>query len=207
MPALAPEPVAPAPVPVSSTIGALAWDALPAYMRAADDGTVRTLLAAVGAPVEALALMLQDWRAWTDPEHVSYDRMGWLAAFTGLDLTDVPNSDRRAAVADLSLRAHGSGAALRGKVALTLTGARQVTITCPYQGDPNHVYVRTLASETPDPAATLRAVRSEVPAWKRLTVEVGASGGLTYAALGGRYTTYDAMTSTGKTYGEIQQET
>lgn len=206
MPALAPEPVAPVPVPVVSQLGALAWDALPAYMKRADDGTVRTLLAAIGAPVEALATLLQDWRAWTDPEVAAFDRMGWLAAFTGLDLTDVPDDQRRQAVNDLTLRAHGTEAALRGRVRLTLTGARQVMITCPYQGDPDHVYVRTLADETPNPAATLLAIRAEVPAWKRLTAEVAAAGGLTYNALGAKYTTYDAMTTTGKTNAQLAQE-
>lgn len=207
MPAIVPAKPAPTPVPVVSQVGALAWDALPDYVKRSDDGTVRTLLAAIGAPVEVLATMLQDWRAWTDPDHVPFDRAGWLAAFTGLDLTDVPNDMRREALGDLTLRAHGTEEALRARVRLTLTGARQVTITCPYQGDANHVYVRTLADETPRPWVTLAATRAEVPAWKRLTAEVGAAGGKTYNALGADYPTYDAMTSTGKTYAELEMET
>lgn len=207
MPALAPEPVAPVPVPVVSQLGALAFDALPGYMRRSDDGTLAGLMAAIGVPVEALASLLQNWRAWTDPEVVAFDRMGWLAAFTGLDLTGVAAADRRSAVSNPVLRAHGTEAAIRARVALTLTGARQVMITCPYQGDPDHVYVRTLADETPNPAATLLAIRAEVPAWKRLTAEVAAAGGLTYNALGAKYATYDAMTATGKTNAQLAQET
>lgn len=206
MPVLVPEPVTPAGVPSVSGIGERAWGFLPGYVRSADDGTVRALLQAWGAPVESLVALLTDPGLWTDPQRAPFERLPWLAAFTGVDLTGVPESRWREWIADPRNQFRGNRDTIVRRVGLTLTGARQVEVACPYLGSPWRIYVATLADETPDEAATLAAIDAEVPAWLQVTYE-RRTGGLTYDGLAARYATYGDMTSTGKTYTTLSTET
>jgi len=202
MPFIVAPPVAPAPVVAVSTLGARAFDRLPHYVRAADDGTVAALLAAVGAPVQSLVELLIDPGAHGDPDRVPFARLGWLAAMAGVDLTVVPLAERRSFIASDASRYRGSPAAIRQRVGLTLTGARQVEIefTSEYA-----VTVTTYASQTPEPTATEAAIRAEVPAWLGLTAVTDAAG-QSYANLAADYATYGTMTATGKSYGTLSQE-
>ena len=72
MPVIVPLPTSTA-VDVSSTLGTLAYDYLPEYVKASDDGLLGSLLAALGAPVAYATAVL------TDPDQ--YD--GFLAALDG----------------------------------------------------------------------------------------------------------------------------
>lgn len=205
MPVLTPEPTAPLPVVQPSGLGARAWGFLPGYVREADDGTTRAVLDAWGSPVEALVQLLADPGLWTDPERTPFERLPWLAAVSGVDLTGVPSSMWREWIADPRNRFRGNLDTLVRRVALTLTGGRQVEVVCPYLGSPWRMYVGTLTSETPDEAATAAAINAEAPAWLRVTFEA-RSGGLTYDGLAARYPNYDDMTSTGKTYVTLSTE-
>lgn len=176
---------------------------LPEYVREADDGTVHDLLYAGCAQSDVAYTMLVDPSTYTDPATVPSARIDWLAALAGIDLTAVPQGERRAFIASDTSRYRGSPAAIRQRVGLTLTGAKQVEIEFTSQFA---VTVTTYATQTPDEAATEAAIRAEVPAWLVLTAVTDAAG-QSYTALAVDYPTYGDMTTTGKTYGTLSQET
>ena len=204
MPVFVPEVPKRAPVPVASSLGERAWSYLPRYVRSVDDGTARLVLDSVGATVADSVDVLTRPSVQVDPAAAPFERLPWLAAMAGVDVSGVPDGSLRSWLADPDNYYRGNVETIRRRVGLTLTGARQVMIVCPHLGDPWRIFVRTLAAETPDPTATLAAIRAEVPAWLAITAEVDAAG-LTYNALAALYPTYDAMTSTGKTYDELQE--
>lgn len=204
MPILVPLPTSTA-VDVSSTLGTLAYDYLPEYVKSADDGLLGALLAALGAPVAYATAVLTDPAAVADEYTVPFSRIPWLAAMAGIDVSTVPNDQRRSIIGDDDWRYRGSLTAMRLRIGMTLTGAKSVEIVCPYLGDPDRISVTTFASQTPDATATEAAIRAEIPAWMRATIVTNAAG-QSYSNMAADYATYATMTATGKTYGTLSQE-
>ena len=199
-------PVVPTPVIVPTLFGDFAWDYLPQYIPDADDGTVRALLDSLGAPVAGLTAALTDSATTADPLSTPFDRVAWLAAMAGIDISTVADADRkRSVIGDDSWRYRGTVAAIRTRVAETLTSAKSVEIVTNYGGDPDAISVTTFASQTPDEAATEAAIRAEIPAWMEATIVTNAAG-QSYANLAADYATYGTMTATSKTYGTLSQE-
>ncbi len=195
--------VPPAVAALDGYLADLAYSYLPGYVRAADDGTVYALLGAVCLPVKPQVDVLRETTA--DPMTVPAARLPWVAAAGGVDLTSVPDADKRAFIASDTSRYRGNRAAIVQRVGLTLTGARRVFVECPYLGDPARIRVRTYAAETPDPTATAAAIRAEVPAWLRLTIDTAA--GMTWDQRKAKYGTFNDEKATGKTYDELAMET
>ena len=199
-------PIIPTPVVVQSALGDAAWDYLPQYIPDADDGTVRALLDSLAAPVVGLVDVLTDADTTADPYSTPFDRVAWLAAMAGIDISTVASDARkRAVIGDASWRYRGTVQAIRTRVAETLTGAKNVEIVTNYGGDPDAISVTTFASQTPDPTATEAAIRAELPAWMEATIVTNAAG-QSYANLAADYADYGTMTATSKTYGTLSQE-
>lgn len=190
---------------LDSTLTDLAFDYLPEYVRSDDDGTLYGLLGAVCSQADRSVAWLSDPAAVADPWQAAPSQLAWLAAVSGVDLTGVPNDNRRAFIAEPLTRNRGSLAALQYRVGQTLTGAKAVEVVCPYLGDVNRISVTTYASQTPDPAATTAAIRAEIPAWMKATIVTNAAG-QPYSNMAADYATYAAMAATGKTYGTLSQE-
>lgn len=195
--------VPPAVAALDGYLADLAYSYLPGYVRAADDGTVYALLGAACLPVKPQVDVLRETTA--DPMTVPAARLPWVAAAGGVDLTSVPDADKRAFITSETSRYRGNRSAIVQRVGLTLTGARRVFVECPYLGDPMRIRVRTYAAETPDPTATAAAIRAEVPAWLRLTIDTAA--GMTWDQRKAKYGTFDDEKATGKTYDELAMET
>ncbi len=199
-------PIIPTPVVVQSALGDAAWDYLPQYIPDADDGTVRALLDSLAAPVVGLVDVLTDADTTADPYSTPFDRVAWLAAMAGIDISTVASDARkRAVIGDAAWRYRGTVQAIRTRVAETLTGAKNVEIVTNYGGDPDAISVTTFASQTPDEAATEAAIRAEIPAWMEATIVTDAAG-QSYANLAADYADYGTMTATSKTYGTLSQE-
>ena len=199
-------PIIPTPVVVQSALGDAAWDYLPQYIPDADDGTVRALLDSLAAPVVGLVDVLTDADTTADPYSTPFDRVAWLAAMAGIDISTVASDARkRAVIGDAAWRYRGTVQAIRTRVAETLTGAKSVDIVTNYGGDPDAISVTTFASQTPDEAATEAAIRAEIPAWMEATIVTNAAG-QSYANLAADYADYGTMTATSKTYGTLSQE-
>lgn len=199
-------PIIPTPVVVQSALGDAAWDYLPQYIPDADDGTVRALLDSLAAPVVGVVDVLTDPATTADQRATPFGRVPWLAAMAGIDISTVASDARkRAVIGDAAWRYRGTVAAIRTRVAETLTGAKNVEIVTNYGGDPDAISVTTFASQTPDEAATEAAIRAEIPAWMEATIVTDAAG-QSYANLAADYATYGTMTATSKTYGTLSQE-
>ena len=204
MPIIVPDP----PVTATSTPTALSdliWDYLPEYITDADDGTLRSLVDAVAAPVAAQVSLLTDPAYSADEYTTPFTRVPWLAALAGVDVSTIPDDRKRAVIADPDYRYRGSAAAIRKRVGETLTGPKSVEITCPVGGDPDQIAVTTFASQTPDAAVTEAAIRAEIPAWMQATIVTNAAG-QSYSNLAADYATYAVMAATSKTYGTLSQE-
>ena len=183
----------------------LIWAYLPEYMKSSDDGTLRALVDAIALPVASQVQLLSDPDYSSDEHTAPFDRLGWLAAMAGVDVSTVPDDRKRAVIADPDYRYRGSLTAIRKRVGETLTGAKSVEIVCPYGGDPDAIGVTTFASQTPDAPATEAAIRAEIPAWMEATIVTNAAG-QSYTNLAADYATYAVMTATGKSYGTLSQE-
>lgn len=201
MPIIVPEPAPVEPVEPGSTLIATVWDALPEYVTDADDGTLHTYLDAAVWPTEPVVSQLTAGSGMVDPATAPTNRLSWIAALAGIDLTSVPASERRAFIADAGSRFRGCRDAIVTRVGLTLTGSRTVQVECPYESDPLAILVRVFAPECADAAVTEAAARAEVPAWLALTFDVAT--GVDYDAINTLFTDYDNMTATGGTYNAL----
>ena len=157
-------PIIPTPVVVPTALGDAAWDYLPQYIPDADDGTVRALLDSLAAPSSAWSTMLTDADTTADPYSTPFDRVAWLAAMAGIDISTVASDARkRAVIGDAAWRYRGTVQAIRTRVAETLTGAKNVEIVTNYGGDPDAISVTTFASQTPTDDRDRAAIRAEIP--------------------------------------------
>lgn len=204
------------------------WEALPGYVRAADEGLgfpLRTWLSGLCDLAQPTVDMLA-MPSLADPATTPRVLLPWVAAIAGVDITQLPEDTMRDILAaapygdvylDVYLdeyeggqaarnaRARGSIPAIIQRVGLTLTGTRHVEVECPYLGDPMRMRIGTYTGETPSPTATAVAARMEAPAWIRLTV--GAGSGVTYTTLTSRYSTYAALAGSGLTYDGLAKLT
>lgn len=205
MPIPVPEPSPPTRPAVVSSLTDMAWGYLPAYVRAADtDQTLYRFLASVCMQADPVLALLDASDAWGDPWGVPSNRLGWLAALAGLDMTGVDREQWRAWIDSPTSRYRGSRAAIVARVGHTLTGAKRVIVECPYDGSPWKIRVRTFSAETPDATATEDAIRAEVPSWLALTVDVAS--GMTWDERKTKYGTWDDEKATLKTYDELSVE-
>lgn len=201
MPIIVPEPAPVEPVEPGSTLIATVWDNLPEYVTDADDGTLHTYLDAAVWPTEPVVSQLTAGSGMVDPATAPTGRLDWIAALAGVDLTSVPDGEKRAFIADAGTRFRGCRDAIVTRVGLTLTGSRTVQVECPYESDPLAILVRVFDAECADAAVTEAAARAEVPAWLALTFDVAT--GIDYDALAVLYPTYDDMTASGLTYAQL----
>jgi hypothetical protein len=131
----------------------------------------------------------------------------WLAQLVGVVLpAGVDPDDARTLIADVAGFARGTPESLRAAAGLFLTGDKTVMFRerDPTGADPPYTLeVVTVASETPDPAAVLRALLAQKPGgivlnyrtvagwdYQQMTTEGGP-----YSALKTRFTTYRRMSN------------
>lgn len=104
------------------------------------------------------------WQWVLDPSDTDAPVLPWLAQFVGGQVdVGAPVDVRRDQVSDSSALRRGSIDGIERAVRATLTGSRSVTVLERF-GDPYVYKVETLLSETPDVAATERAVSASKPA-------------------------------------------
>lgn len=165
------------------------------------------LLDGIGAEIGAIDDVARDsetslgWVRELDPDTTT--RPGWLAQFVGSRVpTGTSLAEAREIVRARPTLRRGSPGALIDAVRRTLTGTRRVDLF-ERTPDVNHITVRTYASETPDPAATERAARSQKPVRRVLVMEVFP--GLPYDERDARFATYDEMDAAFPTYDALDR--
>jgi hypothetical protein len=128
--------------------------------------------------------------------------LGWLAQVVGVSLPVGATPDQqRALIRDVSGWKRGTPAALRAIVAATLTGSRTVYFRERHLGDAYALEVVTYTAETPDPARSLAALRTQKPAGIVLSFRVMATwdweqvvvDNASWAAVDGRYDTWTEL--------------
>lgn len=104
------------------------------------------------------------WTSIMDPQAAPADALPWLAQLAGVKTPDgTPEAVTRALITDRPGMRRGTPAALMAAVAGTLTGAKLV-ILVERDPTPYEFIIITRTADTPDPAATERAIAAAKPA-------------------------------------------
>lgn len=94
-----------------------------------------------------------------DPLQARPEWLEWLAQFVGVQLpTDATLEARRQRIADAAGFLSGTPRDIEAAARTVLIGTRSANVTPVLNGDEFLIGLRTLASETPDPAAVLAAI-------------------------------------------------
>jgi hypothetical protein len=144
---------------------------------------------------ENVALLVDpggDWAPWEVLFNVNVCpewALPWLAQVVGVRLpSTVTGNDARAYIKGLTFEQVGKPATIKAVIGMYLTGGKQVYFRERDDGDAYMLEVVTIADETPDVAAVLRAIKMSVPAG--IVVDYHTVGGWDYQAMtteGGPY--------------------
>lgn len=190
-----------------------AFRLLPDYVREDDDGTLADWLGYATTASLGPALRLADiadpdtsvtgTAEIANPAAAPRPWLLWLAWLTGLDISAVPDAEKRAAVAQAtSLRRRGSRRSIVRAAQRTLTGSKSCRIYANLSGtDPYVVTLVTLISQTPDTVATLAAAETEKPAG--IEIQLLTVTGATYTELAANYADYDAVDAAFTDYDDL----
>lgn len=134
------------------------------------------LLGAIGHAFGPLHDLVRDtddgpgWSAALDPARAPSWALPWLAQFAGVRLTDgLAEAQQRAQITDPPAFERGTKDAMIAAAAPTLAGSAPVIRFYERNPGPYEILVVTSTGATPDPAGTLRALRSQKPAGLILT--------------------------------------
>lgn len=168
--------------------------------------------------VEALVgTLLEDIRAWVEDrdnmpgwaillnaDECPEGALPWLAQFIGAVLTEGASIDtQRETIKRPANLVRGRLLTIVAAAQDTLTGKKLVTVKERYGFGEDHAYrlfVRTYDSQTPDEAATLRALEKALPGGIRLDYE--SVPGQSYDEMAEKFTDYDELGEGYKTYDE-----
>ena len=153
---------------------------------------VEGLTAPIELPYEIVGEEDQEygWSIVLDPDLCPAEALPWLAQFEGVELTeDMNEAQRRAAIRSRDGSGRGRPATIIGRIERTLTISRRVIVSEQHEGDAYILWIRTLASETPDENLTRAAAVSQKPAGIVLDYDTIVDG--SYDELALEYSTYD----------------
>jgi hypothetical protein len=186
------------------------YNSLGRYAQDDTNGHLHDFVGAIAADLDLINGIVgegdQDQPTWTaafDLDRAPGSTLPWLAQFVGATVTPAMTDEQaRQAIRTPDGFAVGTVAAIRAAAERTLTGTKRVII---HERTPDlgSLYVRTLASETPDPALTEAAIRSQKP-W-HLVLEYEATSSISYIDLAEMFATYDDLTAADLTYDELSE--
>lgn len=141
-----------------------------AYADTENGGVLEALAAALTAPREVLEVAHQDdahehpWGALLDPDATPAVLLDWLAVFAGIELppSALTEAEKRYRIKQAAGRYRGTPRAVVEELQLVLTGTKTVLLGF-HAPDEWHYIVGTIDTETPDPAAVIRAVSAQKP--------------------------------------------
>jgi hypothetical protein len=180
-----------------------AYRLLPDYIRDDDPGTLATFLgkatdAAMGPSLRLVDVGDPDTSVTgtaelANPAAAPRTWLSWLAWLVGIDLTGIPDAERRTAISlSSSLQRRGSKRSIIRATQRTLTGSKSCRVYWNLSTtDPYLITVVTLTAQTPDGVDTLAAAVTEKPAG--IDLELQTVTGATYAELPANFADYDAL--------------
>jgi hypothetical protein len=185
------------------------------------DGLARDLCGAWIRGTQTVYTLVADaenspgWSKLFDPDSLYGDELRWLAQARGVRLRTQRADETagqwdayaRTAIRETSAQHRGMVEAQIAAVQATLVGTRWVAYTERVGGNAYRIAVRTKTVETPDPAATLRALidydYGQKPAGLRL--DFATVTGQTYGAIAGLYASYTALAASAASYRALAE--
>lgn len=145
---------------------------------------------------------LPGWSVLFDPDQAPSNALPYLSQFVGAILTaDMSDADRRNEIKSPGQWRRGTPAAMRAAIRRTLSGGQNVWISERFAGEPYHLWVRTLDTETPDQAATHAAIISQKPLGILLDYDVVS--GWSWSDVVSEFTDWDDAAAGADTWAEF----
>lgn len=191
----------------------LIYKSLGRYAEDDRTGHLRGFIEAIAGDLEWFAAVLEEgdngeppWHTAFDPDRAPEQILPWLAQFVGVEVTPAMTAlETRGAIKTPNGFSVGTIDAIRAGIQRTLTGTKRVVIR-QRTPDATSIYIRTLLSETPDPAATEKLIRKKLIPW-HLVLEYEAVSGVSYIDLAAMFEDYDALAAADLTYDEVSELT
>lgn len=192
----------------------LLFESLGTFAERDETGALRAYCEAQMEPIEWLyALAGEDegasWQTLFDADRCPAHALPYLAQFRGVEVDAsflaLTEAEKREAIKRPAGFRRGAKDPLAAAVTPYLTGSKRLIVR-EREPDATTVYVRTLASETPNPAFIANLLRNRyVPAW--LNLNYAASAGFTYTDLDVDFSSYSAVDTAYSTYDDIAAHT
>lgn len=186
------------------------YEAMGPFADTDETGDLRGFIEALTAPAEQVNIIVGEeeqefgWSVALDPDLCPAKLLPWLAQWEGVELTpDMDEAARRQAIKDREGSARGRVATIRARIERTLTGTKRIIIR-ERNPSPYSLYIRTIASETPDENLTRAAILAQKPAGLVLNYE--AATGITYIDLEADYETYNDLAAADLTYDALAEQ-
>jgi hypothetical protein len=168
--------------PVVSDLTDALYDSLGDWLTAEDEANDWVLLKMVAIwvevnldPVYELARGRGGEPPWSrafDPDECPAFVLPYLAQFVGVDVVPEQTEQQlRNEIKHPTGWKRGQTESMRIATRRTLTGENPLVIIHSRFPGPGHTYVRTLLSQTPDPARTAAVLRAATPAWNLIDYE------------------------------------
>jgi hypothetical protein len=142
------------------------------------------------------------WQTVFDPDTCPPYALPYLGQFVGVALEPaLTEAEQRAKITVPEGWQRGTTAAMISAVRRTLTDTQTVIFQERYPDNAYNLSVRTLAEETPDEAATLRAILTQKPIGIKLNYEAITSG--TWDDLAANYANWDAVSAAFTSWEEL----
>ncbi len=126
-----------------------------------------------------------------DPDEVPAQWLPYLAQWVGaIPTPDMDEAHLRAEIKQPTGWRRGELASIKLAAQKTLTGTKRVIVRS-RTPEVGHHYIRTLASETPEPSRTEAVLRANVPAWEALDYE--AISGVSWADIAVSFKDWSAV--------------
>ena len=167
---------------------------------------------ALGAPLEPIYELVRErddaapWAILLDPDECPAFALPYLAQFVGVVITPEMDEEQiRNEIREPTGWKRGQTEAIKIAIRRTLTGENPLVIVKPRTPEVGHHYIRTLLSETPDPARTEAVVRAAVPAWEKL--DYAAFVGMTWADVIAKHADWADVISDNPTWQDLIEQT
>jgi hypothetical protein len=215
MPIVIDPPVSP-PLPLPSDDGANLWEVFYrdfGYLRdfdSANDFALRKACEAWCEPLQRAYDLARERDDQPAPFAVIFDPdqcPAWLlpyaVRYVGVEITpEMTEAQIRNEYRTPSGLARGRAPAIKTAIRRTLASPDSRVILRTHTPELGHHYIRTLLSETPDPARTARVARAAVPAWEAL--DYAAIDGVSYAEMEAGWDTYADEEAAFSTYADAE---
>ena len=186
------------------------YEAMGPFAEDDESGDLRVFIDALTSPAERVYEIVGEaeqefgWSVALDADLCPPEVLPWLAQWEGVTLTpDMPEAEKRQAIKDPGGIARGRVATIRAQVQRTLTGTKRIIIR-ERNPTPYSLYIRTIATETPDEDLTRAAILAQKPAG--LVLDYDAAVGLTYIDVAADFVTYADLASSGLTYDALAEQ-